>query len=147
MRAFSSVLPAVLSAVLLSGCERLGIEDPAKAAAFKEAEARAVGAACRHAGRAIEDCYTLNGRAQKAAVFSGWKEMNDYMRENKIETVPPELTAAPKAAKATEDGGEPASTAADDKRKSKPARSSDPAGAQLHGEGSAAAGPRSANQG
>ena len=27
----------------------------------------------------------------KAPVFSGWKEMNDYMTSNKIEVVPPSL--------------------------------------------------------
>jgi hypothetical protein len=53
------------------------------------------GDACRHAGRAIEDCYTLNKRVDKAAVFAGWREMNDYMRENKIDTVVPQATPAP----------------------------------------------------
>ena len=75
----------------LSACDQLGIEDPVKVAAAKEAEGKAVGSACRHALRAIEDCYTLNPRAHKAAVFAGWREMNDYMTENKIEVVPPTL--------------------------------------------------------
>jgi hypothetical protein len=26
-------------------------------------------------------------------VFAGWRDMNDYMRENKIEPVPPQLAA------------------------------------------------------
>ena len=51
------------------------------------------GGACRHAGRAIEDCYALNKKADKAAVFAGWRDMNDYMRENKIEPVAPQLAA------------------------------------------------------
>jgi hypothetical protein len=57
---------------------------------------------CRHAARAIEDCYGLNKKADKAAVFAGWREMNDYMRENKIEPVPPAAAAdaATAAAKA-----------------------------------------------
>lgn len=79
------------TALMLSGCERLGIADPVKEAASKESDARATGGACRHAGRAIEDCYALNPDAAKAAVFAGWKEMNDYMRENKIEDVKPVL--------------------------------------------------------
>ncbi|WP_192878464.1 hypothetical protein [Parvibium lacunae] len=88
-----------LSSVLL-GCDQLGIETPDKVNARQEAEGKAIGAACRHVGRSIEDCYALNTNAKKAAVFDGWKEMNDYMRENKIETVvpassPPEL-AKPK---------------------------------------------------
>ena len=76
----------------LAGCDLLGIESPEKVAAVREAEGRAVGGACRHAGRAIEDCYAMNRRADKAAVFAGWREMNDYMRENKMEAVTPELT-------------------------------------------------------
>jgi hypothetical protein len=76
-------------AALLSGCEQLGIEDPAKVQANKEAEGKAIGSACRHALRAIEDCYVLNPKANKAAVFNGWKEMDEYMRENKIEGVAP----------------------------------------------------------
>ncbi|MBI3284443.1 MAG: hypothetical protein HYZ65_06260 [Burkholderiales bacterium] len=81
----------LLALTLLSACERLGLGDPAKEAAAKEADARATGSACRHAGRAIEDCYALNPDAARAAVYAGWKEMNDYMRENKIENVKPEI--------------------------------------------------------
>lgn len=77
--------------VALSACEQLGIDDPAKTAALKESEGKAVGSACRHAVRAIEDCYTLNPKAQKAAVYAGWREMDEYMRENKIEGVAPVL--------------------------------------------------------
>jgi len=87
---------------LLAACEQLGIEDPAKAAAAKEADGRAIGSACRHALRAIEDCYTLNPKANKAAVYAGWREMDEYMRENKLEGVAPVLPRAdvkkPKAA-------------------------------------------------
>ena len=79
----------------------LGLESPEKVAASREAEGKAVGGACRHAGRAIEDCYTMNKKADKAAVFAGWRDMNDYMRENKIEPVPPQggvaADAGPKA--------------------------------------------------
>jgi hypothetical protein len=74
----------------LAGCDLLGIEGASAVAARREAEGKAVGAACRHAGRAIEDCYALNKRADKAAIFAGWREMNDYMAENKIEIVRPE---------------------------------------------------------
>ncbi len=77
---------------LLSGCEMLGIESPEKLAAVREADGKAVGGACRHAGRAIEDCYAVNKKADKAAVFAGWRDMNDYMRENKIDAVPPQST-------------------------------------------------------
>jgi hypothetical protein len=104
-------------AALLAGCDMLGIESPEKVAAAREAEGRAVGGACRHAGRAIEDCYTLNRRTDKAAIFAGWRDMNDYMRENKIEAVPPVLVAqAPaKPAKAEAKAAEPEPDAKDGK--------------------------------
>jgi hypothetical protein len=79
---------AVLSA--LGGCQLLGGEDAEAVAARRESEGKAIGGACRHAGRAIEDCFALNKRADKAALFAGWREMNDYMRENKIDAVPPQ---------------------------------------------------------
>lgn len=75
----------------LSACDLLGIPDPTKAEATREADGKAVGSACRQAGRALEDCYTLNTSASKAAVFAGWREMNDYMLENKLEIVKPEI--------------------------------------------------------
>jgi len=89
----------VLAATLLAGCDMitgaLGIESPEKIAAAREADGKAVGGACRHAGRAIEDCYALNKKADRASVFAGWRDMNDYMRENKIEAVTPQLVPSP----------------------------------------------------
>ena len=79
----------LLMAAWLTGCDMLGIEPASAVAERREAEGKAVGAACRHAGRAIEDCYAQNKRTDKAAVFAGWREMNDYMTENKIEVVKP----------------------------------------------------------
>lgn len=90
---------AILAGLLLvAGCDMLGVESATVLAARREAEGKAIGGACRHAGRAIEDCYQLNRKADKAAVFAGWREMNDYMRENKIEEVQPQI--APPAATA-----------------------------------------------
>jgi hypothetical protein len=77
-----------LCGLLLAGCEQLGIEDPAKIEAAREAEGRAIGGACRHSGRALEDCYKLNAKAQKSAVYAGWRDMDAYMRENNIAAVP-----------------------------------------------------------
>ena len=116
MQRLAPVLIVIACAIPLGGCELLGIENPEKVAAQKEADGKAVGAACRHAGRAIEDCYSLNGKALKSAVFAGWKEMNDYMRENKIDTVAPQVAAStPKSEKATgnsaAEGGEAGKTA------------------------------------
>lgn len=107
----------------LAGCEWLGIDDPAKLAAAKEAEGKAVGSACRHAQRAIEDCYTLNPKAQKAAVFAGWKEMDEYMRENKLEGITPVLPRPGSAKPADEDASDEAKPAdkGSDKGSDKPA--------------------------
>ena len=89
--AFRSAL--LVAAGLLAGCDMLGIESAEKIAAAREADGKAIGGACRHAGRAIEDCYAIYKKADRAAVFAGWRDMNDYMRENKIEPVAPQLAA------------------------------------------------------
>ena len=114
-----------LSATLLVGCEMLGIESPEKVAAARQAEGNAIGGACRHAGRAIEDCYALNKKADKAAVFAGWRDMNDYMRENKIEPVAPQLNTQLASTKAADAEGGEADPGAD--KEAKPAK-----GAKAH---------------
>lgn len=79
----------------LSGCDliqqKLGIEAPAVKAARQEAEGKAVGGACRQSGRAIEDCYSIYSWLPKAAIYEGWRDMDVYMRENKLPTVEPQL--------------------------------------------------------
>src|SRR5258706_13371266 len=113
-----SRLPAALvlsCAALLGGCEMLGMESSEKVAAAREAEGKAVGGACRHAGRAIEDCYLLNKRVDKAAIFAGWRDMNDYMRENKIEPVAPQVPTQIASAKAAEAKAAEAKAAAEPK--------------------------------
>ena len=90
---------AVFALLLLGGCEIPGlIPDPR--VVQREADAKAVGGACRHALRGIEDCYTLNPKAPKSAIFAGWKDMDLYMRENKIDGTPSVLGKADKPAKA-----------------------------------------------
>lgn len=88
-----------LLVIALGGCELLGGEDPAKAAAAREAEGKAVGGACRHSGRALEDCYVMNPKAMKSAVYAGWRDMDAYMRENNIQAVIPDLVDAPASGK------------------------------------------------
>ncbi|MES2715907.1 MAG: hypothetical protein V4795_09085 [Pseudomonadota bacterium] len=91
-RLFTLLLPVALA---LAGCDQLGIESPASTKARVEADGKAIGGACRHAGRAIEDCYTLNKKADKAAIYAGWREMNEYMAENKLEPVLPVIPPEP----------------------------------------------------
>ena len=88
---------ALIAAALLplAGCEIPGM-GPDPRVAQREAEAKAIGGACRHALRGLEDCFTLNPKAPKAQVFAGWKDMDLYMRENKIEGTPSVLTKAEK---------------------------------------------------
>ena len=89
---------AVLVAALagpLSGCDivqqQLGIEDQNLKAARNDADGKAVGGACRQSGRAIEDCYSIYAWLPKASIYEGWRDMDAYMRENKLETIAPQL--------------------------------------------------------
>lgn len=116
----------------LSGCDQLGIETPEKAAERQTADAKAIGGGCRHAMRAIEDCYVLNPKADRSSVFAGWREMDEYMRENKLEGIapvvprpPPPMSGASKPAKASEpsDEDEVADEHAAKAEKGKPAKS------------------------
>lgn len=83
-----TALLSLACASLLGACNIPGLDGDIKAAAA-DAEGKAIGSACRHALRGIEDCYGQNPEAVKSAVFSGWKEMDEYMRENKLEGIAP----------------------------------------------------------
>lgn len=100
----------VLSLLLLTGCDqlkdRLGLDDMAR----QEADGKAVGAACRNAGQGLEDCYRLNPDTGKAAIYAGWKEMNEYMIKNNMQIIPPMSTRKTESAAMT--GHEAAATAA-----------------------------------
>lgn len=87
------LIPAV--ALLLAACDIPGM-GPDPRIAQREADARAIGGACRHALRGIEDCYRMNEKSSKTAVFEGWKEMDQYMRDNKIEGQRPSFEVAEK---------------------------------------------------
>ena len=86
----------LFAALALAGCldQIPGMGPPPKVAA-KQKEDKAIGSACRYAVRSIEDCYVLNPKASKNDVFAGWKEMDAYMRENKIDGVPSVLAQVP----------------------------------------------------
>ena len=79
---------------LLTGCDAIpGLGTDAKAVQ-KEADSKAIGGACRYGLRSIEDCYNLNPKASKAQVFAGWKDMDQYMRDNKIDGVETKVSGA-----------------------------------------------------
>ncbi len=75
-------------ALFLTGCDQIAALMADPKAAQRVADSKAIGSACRYGMRSIEDCYLLNEKASKAAIFDGWKEMDQYMRDNKIEGVP-----------------------------------------------------------
>ncbi|WP_069106133.1 hypothetical protein [Acidovorax sp. RAC01] len=93
------LLAAAAAMLLLSGCDKIPGLGPDPRVAQREEEAKAIGGACRHALRGLEDCYTLNPKSGKAAIFAGWKEMDAYMRENKLEGAPAVLGKADKPAR------------------------------------------------
>ena len=125
--------PLLLLAILtsLAGCDQLGLEAASVTAARVEADGKAVGGACRHGGRAIEDCFALNRKVDKAAIYAGWREMDDYMRENKMEAVVPALgpDGKPKTADSDDGASAPvanANAAADKVAKAAPLKGAKP---------------------
>jgi hypothetical protein len=118
-------------AFLLPACdqisERAGFPDPAKV----EDEGKAIGGACRHAGRGLEDCYRLNPEAGKSAVYAGWKEMNEYMVKNNMQAVEPTILPepeTPKKKKKSKDAEEGDATSEDGEKKSTAKSKSDTPG-------------------
>ncbi|MDO8932492.1 MAG: hypothetical protein Q7U97_08870 [Rhodocyclaceae bacterium] len=86
----------VSSTLLLAACEVPFLSDEeAKIEARREAEGKAIGSACRHAGRPIEECYERSPKTSKAAIFAGWRDMDGYMRENNIQIVSPDVPEPP----------------------------------------------------
>lgn len=97
------VSAVAVASSLLAGCDL----DAMISGNMPTADAQATGAACRHVMRSVEECHSRNPTASRAAIYAGWKEMDQYMRENKLEGMP----AAP-AADRKGNGAE--RTAADD---------------------------------
>ncbi len=89
MIARPTLLAALLApTLLLGGCDLEALlADPKMVQ--KIADAKAIGGACRHGNRSIEDCYALNEKFPKASIYDGWRDMDQYMRENKLEGVEP----------------------------------------------------------
>jgi hypothetical protein len=83
------ILMVAGAATMLSSCDLSQI--PGLTGKLSMEDSKAVGAACRHSGRALEDCFTLNPSSHQSGVFEGWRDMNDYMLANEIEVVKPEI--------------------------------------------------------
>ena len=94
-RSLRAFLIAAALLTSLAGCDmiqqQMGIEDQAAKAARNDADGKAVGGACRQSGRAIEDCYSIYAWLPKSSIYEGWRDMDAYMRDNKLETVDPQL--------------------------------------------------------
>ncbi len=88
------LLPLSLT-LLLAACDIPGL-GPDPRVLQKEADGKAIGGACRYSMRPIEECYAMNEESSRSAIFAGWKEMDQYMRDNKIEGVPAKAVAASK---------------------------------------------------
>lgn len=84
-----AIILALLCAPLLGGCVKGVFPDPEAEAKKTEEEASATGAGCRQAGRSLEDCYARNEALNRNGAARGWREMDEYMRLNKIEPQPP----------------------------------------------------------
>ena len=89
--------------LVLAGCDIPGL-GPDPRVVQREAESQAIGGACRHALRGLEDCFVLNPKSSKAAVFAGWKDMDAYMRDNKLEGAPSVLGKAEKNQRGARNG-------------------------------------------
>ena len=111
------LLLTLVATLLLAGCEIPGM-GPDPRVAQREAEAKAIGGACRYGVRGIEDCYSLNEDASKAAIFEGWKDMDQYMRENKIEGIRAAIAKSEPVEVILDDKGAKAVAAAKDLPKS-----------------------------
>ena len=98
-------LLAISGVLLLAACDKIPGLGPDPRVVQREEEAKAIGGACRHALRGLEDCYTMNPKSAKASVFAGWKDMDAYMRENKLEGTPSVLGKVEKPERAEKSSG------------------------------------------
>ncbi len=87
------ILVACMRAVLiaglvfgLSGCDYVSKLMAPKSPEEQRDEGIALGAGCRQAGQTLEDCYVRNPKSLKAGIYTGWKEMHEYMAAMHIET-------------------------------------------------------------
>ncbi|MBA4710734.1 hypothetical protein [Aquitalea aquatica] len=77
--------------VLLAGCNWVN-----NVSGLSKEAHKALGAACRQTGRSLEECFKRNPDADTAAIYAGWREMNEYMAKNKLDTMEPPASDSPK---------------------------------------------------
>lgn len=96
-----SILIAAVATAALGGCVKGIMPDPEADAKKVEDEAAATGAGCRQSGRSLEACFARNESLNRNGALRGWRDMDEYMRQNKIEAQQPrEDDPRPKSADA-----------------------------------------------
>ncbi len=78
------------SVLLLSGCNWV-----MNVSGLNKDAHKAIGASCRQTGRSLEECFKRNPEADRAQVFGGWKEMNEYMVKNNLHVMLPPVDPPP----------------------------------------------------
>lgn len=78
------------SVLLLSGCNWV-----MNVSGLNKDAHKAIGASCRQTGRSLEECFKRNPEADRAQVFGGWKEMNEYMVKNNLHVMLPPVEPSP----------------------------------------------------
>lgn len=91
MKKILTLIPLVL---FISGCDYLDLNGEQEAQKGLK-NANAIGAGCKQAGKSLEICYSENTKANKAAVYDGWKSMDEYMRENNMKVQGPDDAPTP----------------------------------------------------
>jgi hypothetical protein len=113
---------ALLMLPMLGGCI---LPDPEAEAKRAEDEAAATGSGCRQAGRSLEDCYLRNEGLNRTGALRGWRDMDEYMRTNKLDPQPPTPALVDKELALKDASKEPAANEA--KPESKPKAEANPA--------------------